>query len=96
LEGGAYLERTCAVGLYPHEATPDGGLLDMSGNVWEWCTDVHDGEREAESPWTGGRVLRGGSWLSNPRSLRASIRGSYRPDGASNDIGFRVCRASPI
>ena len=38
------------------------------------------------------RVLRGGSWNNNARNLRASNRN----DNRNNNIGFRLCRVSPI
>ena len=73
------------------------GLHDMHGNVFEWVQDClnasYAGAPVDGSAWLSGdcsvRVLRGGSWLSNPRFLRAArLRNSagYR----SIFIGFRV------
>ena len=81
------------------------GLHDMLGNVWEWC---HDGRRaytaEAQTDPAGpletgaNRVLRGGSWFSFMREIRAACRCE---DHAINNydtignIGFRCCRNIP-
>ncbi len=68
------------------------GLRDMHGNVWEWCEDNwHDNYRgnapSDGSVWQGGnrslRVLRGGSWISGPRSLRSAGRIGAIPSTAS-------------
>ncbi|MEX8499890.1 SUMF1/EgtB/PvdO family nonheme iron enzyme [Leptothrix ochracea] len=92
-EGCVILLRTSAVGLYPQGATREGGLLDMAGNVSEWCADPYDPDYEHQNSW---RVLRGGSWGYSPEDMRASVRDDHHPDYGNGGIGFRVCRASPI
>jgi formylglycine-generating enzyme required for sulfatase activity len=99
---GAYREQTTEVGSFP----PNGfGLYDMHGNVWEWCLDhFHDSYNGAPadgSAWvTGGdssrRMLRGGSWLSNPRGCRCACRFfNGFPVNRNNIDGFRVVSVPP-
>jgi len=73
---------TTPVGSYPAGATPDG-LMDMAGNVWEWCADWYDEKKDR-------RVLRGGSWLLSVSNLPCSFRYWYYPVYRLNYIGFRV------
>ena len=77
------------------------GLYDMHGNVSEWCWDGGYEERYyANSPLNdpqgpskaAGRVLRGGSWLNNPRYCRSALRYWYAPGLRGGDLGFRVAR----
>ena len=95
---GVYRQRTVAVGSFPSNKF---GLHDMHGNVWEWVEDCwHDDYNGAPtdgSAWTSGgncnrRVLRGGSWLSKPRYLRAAYRGRNVTGLRLNIYGFRVAR----
>ena len=88
--------QTIAVGTLPANAW---GLHDMHGNVWEWCLDRWHGSYEGAptdgSAWVQGgdesrRLLRGGSWVSDPRSCRAAYRNHGRPGDANAFVGFRV------
>lgn len=75
-------------------------LYDMSGNVWEWCSDRFDKNYYKNSPtnnpkgaWAGIlRVLRGGSWNNDSGICRVSYRSRYDTYDRSFDIGFRVAQ----
>jgi formylglycine-generating enzyme required for sulfatase activity len=85
------------------------GLVDMHGNVAEWCQDVFDKgyyhgspEKNPHGPAEGKEyVLRGGSWKSPADALRSSFRVGETPGFsdaclARDAIGFRCVRkASP-
>jgi formylglycine-generating enzyme required for sulfatase activity len=82
--------QTSAVGLFPSGASPYG-VLDMNGNVLEWClTAFESGSNEASG--SASRVVRGGSWDSDDRSARACARDRRDPSGWSDARGFRVVR----
>jgi formylglycine-generating enzyme required for sulfatase activity len=73
------------------------GLYDMLGNVWEWVNDWFDPNsyqsgavQDPTGPAAGAeKVLRGGSWIVDPKLLRASDRYSIKPDAPSDYFGFR-------
>ena len=97
-EGGS--GGTTAVGTYPRGASPYE-LLDMAGNVWEWCSSLHRGypyradDGREDSGASGSRVVRGGSFLFHRYGARCAVRLSYNPDNRDYNLGFRVV-VSPI
>jgi formylglycine-generating enzyme required for sulfatase activity len=77
------------------------GVHDMHGNVWEWVEDC-SGHRDYEgapldgSAWIVGncdnRMVRGGSYATDPESIRSADRAAGKADFRSNILGFRVGR----
>jgi formylglycine-generating enzyme required for sulfatase activity len=75
------------------------GIYDMSGNVWEWCSDLFSiyKAKTLVNPFksyssSSSRVIRGGSWSNNETYLRVSCRLSKEHEDAINTLGFRICR----
>ena len=75
------------------------GLYDMLGNAWEWCSDYWadrypEGSRiDPGGPERGAeRVIRGGSWYVNARSVRAAYRDGCPPGDRLVYLGFRLAR----
>lgn len=83
---------TAPVGTYPAGASPYG-VLDMAGNVSEWCDDwyaAYQGSTFNHADFgTTYRILRGGSYLWGRPDLRTSARDRERPEAARGDSGFR-------
>jgi formylglycine-generating enzyme required for sulfatase activity len=88
--------RTSPVKQYPAGASPYG-VMDMAGNVWEWCNDSYAPDYYRKSPAENPkgpdsgsyRVLRGGSWFNLPVRLRCACRLGLVPSSRNVYVGFR-------
>ena len=74
-------------------------VFDMHGNVFEWCQDWYDvwwqvGVNPINTSGTT-KLIRGGSWDSEPYELRATYRDHNYPTYRSSGIGFRLVRTGP-
>jgi formylglycine-generating enzyme len=119
LEPGGEHRMNVWQGTFPHEnSLEDGylgtcpvdafsangiGLHNMTGNVWEWCSDwfsvdfhTREGRTNPQGPPRGERrSTRGGSYLCHAsycRRYRVAARSSLTPDSTTGNTGFRCAR----
>jgi len=92
---------TAPVGSFPKGAT-ERGLLDMTGNVFEWTDDPFmpyaDRDEEVDDPSAVpdmNRVIRGGAFNSvEPEHADPALRYPMEASAHSHGVGFR-CAARP-
>jgi formylglycine-generating enzyme required for sulfatase activity len=72
------------------------GIYDMSGNVYEWCSDWNNNYisysvTSPTGPSSGQyRLIRGGRWGGNENGCRSSFRNWFNPDYENWNFGFRL------
>ena len=98
------LDDDCVGDTMPVNSYPDGasyyGVMDMTGNVWEWLHDWYAKDYYSPEPVTNPRgpldsvfrVRRGGAWNDRDIHLRSASRLSQQPDSEEANIGFRCAR----
>ncbi len=94
-KAGLDREQTVAVKSLPAN---EWGLHEMHGNVWEWCQDgwqANLGKQAVTNPVqpvndSPGRVVRGGSWRSDGRSVRSASRYWFDADYRFYSLGLRL------
>ncbi|HSR51680.1 MAG TPA: SUMF1/EgtB/PvdO family nonheme iron enzyme [Acidobacteriota bacterium] len=87
----------CQEGASPY------GLLNMAGNVYEWCQDYFEADYYKRSPERNPvntepsryRVLRGGAFVLEKEDLRSALRYRLRESDRAPYIGFRTVISAP-
>ncbi len=100
-----HIETTTPVGCFPAGASPYG-IMDMSGNVWNWTRTLwgrtldaplfelpynpHDGREETSAPAEILRCMRGGAFPVEAARAKAVFRDAVKPNSRDDADGFRV------
>jgi len=83
---------TTPVHQYEGKGDSPYGVVDMAGNVWEWCLTGYDKDRYETTYNNEYRIVRGGCWHNPPDIARTGYRddASGYPYSKNNRIGFRI------
>ena len=98
--GSNYIDNVAWLGDKTHPVATklpnELGIYDMSGNVYEWCSDwkgdySSGAKTNPKGPYDGSRrVIRGGGWAGYPWCYRSSGRFCESPGHRDNALGLRL------
>jgi formylglycine-generating enzyme required for sulfatase activity len=98
----SHVRGTTPIGVFPGGDSAEG-LVDLSGNVWEWTSSAYhpypyaaDSLREDLQATDTRRVVRGGSWLNYRGLARCAYRLHLGPGARDLNLGLRLVCFSPI
>ncbi len=88
------------VAVASRSAASPYGLFDAAGNVWELVRDWYGGGYYTDSPRVNPsgpasgtfKVIRGGSFKSQPDRATTTVREKLSPDSRGDDVGFRCAK----
>jgi formylglycine-generating enzyme required for sulfatase activity len=80
---------TTLVTQYPKSASPYG-VVDLLGNVWEWCSNGHASGEITDVTVDILRVVRGGSFMSPRKRTCINFYYYLNPLYRYQSIGFRI------
>lgn len=84
-------ETTTLVRQYEGKGDSPFGVVDMAGNVWEWCLTDYQYKTNNTNSFAARRVLRGGSWGNvGTNDFRCDFRDWNVPHGKFINVSFRL------
>lgn len=81
---------TTPVTAYKDKGESSFGVVDMSGNVQEWCVTDYEKQTDDFRTIATYRVLRGGSWSSGQDLTQTTYRFKDTPLARNQNNGFRL------
>jgi formylglycine-generating enzyme required for sulfatase activity len=92
---GNGIEKTTPVRQYEGIGDSPFGVVDMAGNVWDWCLTDYLKKTNDMNSYAKEYVVRGGSWNERlSHELRCDFRGWYDAARKGGQVrGYRISRS---